>query len=102
MLLKIERKVLSIISKQPDEATIEIDKFGKYSGSDIHAALLSLKQKGYLESTDCSIDYSTFTYELTLQGRFYKEYLVREFLSNIVIPILVSVITTLITLYLTA
>ena len=102
MLLKIEKRILHQLLKQPDEHSISASKFNKYSNNDIYQAMKSLKEKGYLDLFDTSYTYENFSYVLSAKGRYYKEYLFRMFLHDIVIPILVSIITTLITLWLTA
>lgn len=100
MLQKIERKILKVISKQPHEFQIEIEQLKPYTGDAVYAAMKSLKDKGYFDETSASIDFSNFTYELSTQGRFYKEYCFQCFMSDIFIPIVVSIITTLITSFL--
>lgn len=101
MLLKIERKILLKLSEQPHEHQISAKEFNKYSSSDVFQAMKNLKDKGYLDLCDATTDYEMFSYVLSTQGRFYKEYLFRTFLSDIVIPIIVSVVTTLVTLFIT-
>lgn len=100
MLQKIERTILLTISKQPDKFNIEASQLNRYSRSDIEIAMISLKNKGYFEEANASIDLSNFTYKLTTQGRFYKEYRFQRFISNIFIPIVVSMLATLITSFL--
>lgn len=100
MLQKIERKILTIISKNPSEFSIGIEQLKPYSGNDVRIAMESLKEKRYFKETSASINLSNFTYELTTQGRFYKEYRFQCFIKNIFIPIIVSIITTLITTFL--
>lgn len=73
MLHKIEKKVLKILNKYKNENIISIDKFKGYTGQEIHQAIQSLKDKGYLELADSSIDYMNFSYVLTTDGRYYKE-----------------------------
>lgn len=99
MLQKIERKILTIISKHPSEFSIKIEQLKPYSGNDVRLAMESLKEKGYFKEASASINLSNFTYELTTQGRFYKEYRFQCFIKNIFIPIVVSVIATLITTF---
>ncbi|MBD5515395.1 MAG: hypothetical protein HDR06_12355 [Lachnospiraceae bacterium] len=100
MLHKIERKILKIISKQPSEFILEIEQLTPYSGNDIQLAMNSLKEKGYFIETSASIDCSHFTYELSTQGRFYREYCLQCFMSDIFIPSVVSMVTSLITYFL--
>lgn len=102
MLLKIERRILYTLSKRPYEHQINVYEIGKYSGTDIFQAMKSLKDKGYLDSIDATSDYERFSYVLSIKGRCYKEYLFRVFLSDVIIPIIVSIFTTLITLYITS
>lgn len=102
MLLKLERKILKYISKRSSENTFNITEFPKYSGTQIYASLKSLKEKGYLNLADASIDLSNFSYILTAKGHFYKEQRFKEFLSYVIIPILVSIITTLLTMFISA
>lgn len=85
MLLKIERTVLRKLSKQPHECSIDISAFPKYSGDEINSAMLTLKEKGYLEMLDKSVDFSSFSYVLSSKGRYYKEYVFRLFLRNDVV-----------------
>ena len=100
MLHKIERKILKIISKQPSEFELEIEQLISYSGNDIWLAMSSLKGKGYFKETRASIDLSHFIYELSTQGRFYKEYCFQCFMSDIFIPAVISMVTALITHFL--
>lgn len=100
MLFKIERTILRKALKHPHENQINISSFGKYSGDDVYAAFKALKEKGYFESVDSSCDYSNFTYVLSTKGRYYKEYIFRTFLKNILIPFIVALLTTVSTLYL--
>ncbi len=100
MLLKIERTVLRKLSKQPHKASVHISAFPKYSGDEINSAMLTLKEKGYLEIFDKSVDFSSFSYVLSTKGRYYKEYAWRAFLKNILIPFIVALLTTIATLYL--
>lgn len=97
MLQKVERYVLKTLSKHPNDINIEIEKFHTYSADEIRSAMHSLKDKGYLEMAEENLDSSIFHYSMSTQGRFYKEYRFQSFVSNIFIPIVVSIITTLIT-----
>ena len=100
MLLKTERKVLKQVLKQPNENSISAEKFNNYCEAEIFEAFKTLKDKGYFEMVDTVYGYSSFSYVLTTQGRCYKEYAFRKFMANIVIPIIVSLLTTIGTLYL--
>lgn len=100
MLHKIEKFILKKLSKQPDDIHIGIENLKPYSGSAIRSAMKSLKEKGYFEEESVSIDLSNFSYKLSTQGRFYKEYRFKCFIHDIFIPIIVSIITTLITSFL--
>lgn len=100
MLHKIEKKILKVISKQPHEFEIKIEQLKPYTGDAVYAAMKSLKDKGYFEEISASLDFSNFTYELSTQGRFYKEYCFHCFMSDIFIPAVVAVITSLITYFL--
>lgn len=99
MLLKIERTILQKISSSID-CSIELSEIGKYSGEDVHQAFLSLQDKGYVTNVTTSIENSTFCYEITTKGRFYKEYIFMWILRNILIPFIVSVITATATYHL--
>ncbi len=101
MLLRIEKKILKVLSKRPSEIEVCVDKFPKYDRDDIYRALLSLQEKEYVSNVTTVIDRSLFQYELTTKGQFYREQHFKEFLSNIIIPAVVSVVTTLITMYIT-
>lgn len=100
MLLKIERTVLRKLSKQPHECSIDISAFPKYSGDEINSAMLALKEKGYLEMFDKSVDFSSFSYVLSSKGRYHREYARIAFIKNILIPFIVALLTTIATLYL--
>lgn len=100
MLQKIERFIIKKISEHPDDICIERDMLKPYSGPEIHSAMKSLKEKGYLEEESTSIDLSNFVYKLSTQGRFYKEYRFKCFISDIFIRAVVAVITSLITFFL--
>lgn len=100
MLFKIERTISKKVLKQPHENPISISSFKNYSGDDIYHALTTLKEKGYFELVDASSDYSNFSYVLSTKGRYYKEYIFRTFLKNIIIPFIVALLTTIATLYL--
>lgn len=98
MLLKIERVVLHELCCKKHQNQVSANCFKKYSGEDIYQAMLDLKEKGYLNLVDASMNYSNFSYELNTKGRYYREYIFRLFLRDIIIPIIVSVLTTLLTL----
>lgn len=100
MLLKIERTILRKVSKQPHENQIDVSCFGKYPKEAIYCAFIELKNKGYFELVEASIDYSNFSYVLTTKGRYYKEYVFKTFLRNVLIPFIVALLTTIATLYL--
>lgn len=100
MLHKIEKKVLHTLLKQPNGINIEAEKFYPYPGDEVRSAMNSLRDKGYLESVEANIDLSLFHYSLSTQGRFYKEYRFHCFMSDIFIPAVVAVITSLITYFL--
>lgn len=98
MLLKIERTILRELCRKKHQNQVSADCFKKYSREDIHQAMLDLKEKGYLNLVSASMDYSNFSYVLSTKGKYYREYLFRIFLRNIIIPIIVSILTTLLTL----
>lgn len=100
MLQKVERYVLKMLSKQPKAINYTPDKFPRYSKDDILCAMESLESKGYLKSVSGNMDLSSLHCELTTQGRFYKEYSRQCFISDIFIPAVVAVITSLITYFL--
>ena len=102
MLLKVERRILNEISKNPEKFEISIESFPSYSGFSVKEAMASLKDKGYLSYESASVSLDKFQYQLTSKGRYYGEYCAKYFFSNIVIPILVSIVTTLITMFLTS
>ena len=97
MLHKIERFVLKKLSEQPNDINIEYEKFYPYPRDEIRSAMHSLKDKGYLESTDENLDSSIFHYSMSTQGKHYKEYWINTFIRDIIIPAIVAVITSLIT-----
>lgn len=101
MLLKIERKILYTVSKYPEECDLSIEQFKGYSGFDINKAMHSLQEKGYLSEVSAATNYEAFYCEKTTQGKYYKEYLARCFIHDILVPAFVSIITALITLFLT-
>ena len=92
MLLKIEKTILNKTSKN-HECSISLSQIGKYDGEDVYQAFLELKEKGYFSLVDSSIDRLSFSYILTAKGRYYKEHLRLEFIKNILIPFIVSLIT---------
>ena len=100
MLLKIEKTILKKVSKQPNCHVICESEFAKYSGEELKESFESLKEKGYFDIVDSTADFSSFSYVLTTKGRFYKEYSRKTFFANIVIPIIVSLLTTIGALYL--
>lgn len=100
MLFKIEKHILKKVSKQPYKNQIDLTSFRKYSGEDVYSAFKSLKEKGYFELVSAGSDYSSFSYVLSVKGKFYKEYKFKELLKNIVIPFIVALLTTIATLYL--
>ena len=100
MLLKIEKTILRKVLKQPYENHICISQFKGYCGADVNQAFISLKEKGYFERIEASCDFSSFTYVLSSQGRYYREYAFRNLLKNIIIPFIVALLTTIATLYL--
>lgn len=100
MLFKIETTILRKVSKQPHENQIEASCFDKYPKDAVYSAFKTLKDKGYFELVDATADYSIFSYVLTTKGRYYKEYIFRTFLRDILIPFIVALLTTIATLYL--
>lgn len=100
MLQKIERSVLKTLHKQPKTIHYESKMFYPYSREEILCAMESLESKGYLKSVSGNINLSAFHCELTTQGRFYKEYMRQCFISDIFVPAVVAVITSLITYFL--
>lgn len=99
MLLKIERTIMQKTSSRKGNE-ISLSEIGKYYGEDVYQAFLALKEKGYFSMVDSDISRNSFSYVLTPQGRFYKEYSTKKFIANILIPIAVSLITTIGALYL--
>ena len=100
MLQKIERFVLKKLSKLPKKANYEAKDFYPYSGDEILCAMESLESKGYLKSVTANLDFSSLHCEITTQGRFYREYRIQCFISDIFVPAIVAVITSLITYFL--
>lgn len=100
MLHKIEKSILKTLSKNPQTANFEPKMFSPYSSEEIFCAMKSLESKGYLKSVCGDVLLSSFHCELTTQGRFYKEYRRQCFISDIFVPAVVSVITSLITYFL--
>lgn len=100
MLHKIEKFVLKKLSKYPLMVSYEPELFRPYSKDEILCAMQSLESKGYLKSVSGNIDISSLHCELTTQGRFYKEYRRQCFVSDILVPAVVAVITSLITYFL--
>ena len=99
MLLRIERKILRIISSSND-SSIELSQIGKYNGEDVYQSFLELMDKGYLRMAESNADRSSFSYILTPKGKYYKEYIFMEFLRNILIPFIVALITATATYHL--
>lgn len=99
MLLKIERKIMKKTSSKLDN-NITLSEIGKYNGEDVFQAFIALKEMGYFQQVDSSIDRKTFSYVLTARGRYYKEHLRLQFLKNILIPFLVALITATATYHL--
>ncbi len=100
MLQKIERFVLKKLSKLPKKANYEAKDFYPYSGDEILCAMESLESKGYLKTVTANLDFSSLHCEITTQGRFYREYRIQCFISDIFVPAIVAVITSLITYFL--
>lgn len=100
MLLKIERIILRKLAKQPHDFKIDSSAFPKYSGLEINRAMISLEGKGYLKMLSATMEYAVFSYELTTKGRYYREYARKSFVKNILIPFVVALLTTIVTLYL--
>lgn len=100
MLQKIEKFVLKTLSKHPKTINYEIEIFHPYSGEEILCAMESLESKGYLKAVCGDVLLSSLHCELTTQGRFYKEYRFKSFISDIFIPAVVAVITSIITYFL--
>lgn len=100
MLLKIERTILRKLAKQPHDFQIESSAFSKYSGIEINSAMASLEERGYLKLLSVTSEYSVFSYKLTTKGRYYREYKIKSFVKNILIPFVVALLTTIATLYL--
>ena len=100
MLLKVERFILKKLSKLPKKTNYESEDFYPYSGEEILCAMESLESKGYLKSVAANLDFSSLHCELTSQGRFYREYRSQCFVSDIFVPAVVAVITSLITYFL--
>lgn len=96
MLLKIERKILQKTSSNFD-GSISLSAIGNYNGEDVYQALLGLKDRGYFNMVDTSLDRSQFFYTLSTKGRFYKENFRLQLLKNIIIPFVVALITALAT-----
>ena len=96
MLLKIERKILQKTSSNFD-GSISLSAIGNYNGEDVYQALLGLKDRGYFNMVDTSLDRSQFFYTLSPKGRFYKENFRLQLLKNIIIPFVVALITALAT-----
>lgn len=99
MLLKIERTILKKVSSNM-VGSIELSKFGKYSGEDIYQAFLDLKELGFFRNVDVSNDRTVFSYVLSVKGKHYKEYVFLEFLRNILIPFIVALVTATATYHL--
>lgn len=100
MLQKIEKFILKKLSEHPETINYEIEIFRPYSGDEILCAMQSLESKGYLKSVCASINLSSFHCQRTTQGRFYKEYRFQCFVSDIFVPAVVAIITSLITYFL--
>lgn len=99
MLLKIERTIMQKTSSRKGNE-ISLSEIGKYDGEDVYQAFLGLKEMGYFQQVNSSIDRKSFTYLLTARGRYYKEHLRLQFLKNILIPFLVALITATATYHL--
>lgn len=98
MLLKIELAILKIISKDCGMNNFDARTLDKYPNSEIYQAFLSLQEKGYVEKVSASMAHISISYNLTIKGRYYKEYLFNSFLIHILIPFAVALITTMATL----
>lgn len=99
MLLKIERTILKRTSSSRQNS-ISLEEIGTYNGEDVYQAFLGLKEKGYFSIADASVDRLSFSYVLTVKGRYYKENLRIEFVKNILIPFIVALITATATYHL--
>ena len=101
MLLNSEYYVLKQINKNPNEFNV-VKLCPKLDKNKTFLTLISLQEKGFLKNVSRSIDCSVCSYEITLQGTNYIEYERKEILSilakSFVLPVIVSVITTIITL----
>lgn len=99
MLLKIERTILKRTSSS-QQNSISLAEIGNYNGEDVYQVFLGLKEKGYFNIVNASVDRLNFSYVLTAKGRYYKENLRMEFVKNILIPFIVALITSTATYHL--
>ena len=99
MLLKIERTIMRKTSSSHGNS-ITLTEIGNYDGEDVYQAFLGLKYLGYFNLVETTVERSNFSFILSAKGRYYKEYLWLQFLKNILIPFLVSLITATATYHL--
>lgn len=99
MLLKIERTILRKTSTHAGNS-IQSSEIRNFPKSDVYQAFLDLEEKGYFRKVSACMDFSTFNYQLSIKGKYYKEYLTLQFIKNFLIPFIVSIITATATYHL--
>lgn len=108
MLTRYERKLLKYCSKFKDEYLYESYKFESCffkscPRNEVKEVCASLKEKGYIEEMNTNM-VGDVQFFLSHKGRHYKEVSfleIKEFLTkSIITPIIVSLITSLITILL--
>lgn len=99
-MLKIEKYIISVLSKKPEKTKYTRKDFSRYSEFQIHMALLSLEEKEYINYSYHDLELIDFEIQSKVNCIFYKEKVFREFIRNIFIPFVVSVITTIVTSFL--
>ena len=99
MLLRIERDILAGVNHYTNEIRIFVtpSQFPRYTPKQIDEALRGLQIKGYIHDYDKNMDLSRFSFELTTKGYSYHEELAGKVLVHIIIPVVVSLLTTLVT-----
>ena len=109
MLTRYEQKLLKYCSKHNDEdnfyasVNIESDFFKTFNQNELYEVCVSLHEKGYISEMDRNI-VGDIQFSLSHNGMHYKEVSwleIKDFLTkSIITPIIVSLITSLITFFL--
>lgn len=101
MLLDIQLHILKRINKNPTEFNVP-NITTDYSSEEVVKAMYDLQDRGFVKDVAHSVDNSYCSFSLTINGIRYKEFVRKEILLSLangfVLPIIVSIIVTLITL----